>query len=208
MIIIEGKLCNNNFMFENYERYLGLINNKLLKFFEEQKPYIKCQKGCAKCCKNAEFPYSKMEFKYLLSGFLTLNKETQDIIENKIKETVDKKKKFQGDKFLYDCPFLINDVCSVYDYRGIICRAFGLIESVKDGNSKIPFCAYIGLNYSNVLDKDENLISEIKFKALEIEQKPLSYNISYKFLTNEDFEKKYNFKFEEKKALIDWFINE
>ena len=195
-------------MFENYEKYLIFLNNKLEEFFERQKPYIKCHKGCAKCCKNAEFPYSKMEFKYLLSGFLTLDKEVQDKIENKIKETVDRKKEFKGDKFLYDCPFLINDVCSVYEYRGVVCRAFGLIESVKNGNSKIPFCAFKGLNYSNVLDVEKKMITDEKFKASGIEEEPVSFNVGYNFLTDEAFENKYNFKFEEKKALIDWFINE
>ena len=200
-------MCNNNFMFENYEKYLAFINGKLESFFERQKPYIKCHKGCAKCCKNAEFPYSKTEFKYLLSGFLTLDKEIQDKIEIKIKETAEKKKKFKGDKFLYDCPFLINDVCSVYAYRGVVCRAFGLLESRENDNSKIPFCAYEGLKYSNVLDVEKKMITDEKFKALGIEQEPVSFNVSYKFLTDEAFENKYNFKFEEKKVLIDWFIN-
>ncbi len=195
-------------MFENYEKYLAFLNQRLEGFFKKQEPYIKCQKGCAKCCKNAEFPYSKMEFKYLLSGFLTLDKEVQDKIENQIKEVVDKKQGFKGDKFLYDCPFLVDDLCSVYEYRGIVCRAFGLIESVKDGKSKIPFCAYQGLNYSNVLDTEKKMITNEKFKASGIKQEPVSFNVGYKFLTEEAFENRFNFKFEEKKALIDWFINE
>ncbi len=201
-------MCNNNLMFKNYEKYLAFLNSKLASFFERQKPYIKCHKGCAKCCKNAEFPYSKTEFKYLLSGFLTLDKEVQDKIENNIKEIVDRKKEFKGDKFLYNCPFLIDDICSVYEYRGVVCRAFGLIESVKNGNSKIPFCAFEGLNYSNVIDVEKKMITDEKFKASGIEQEPVSFNVGYKFLTDEAFENKYNFKFEEKKALIDWFINE
>ena len=55
---------------ENYLKYLEFIDSKLHKFFERQKDYIFCKKGCAKCCKNAEFPYSLIELKYLLTGFL------------------------------------------------------------------------------------------------------------------------------------------
>ena len=34
-------------------------------------------------------------------------------------------KKDEAD-FIYECPFLINNRCCVYSYRGIICRTFGL----------------------------------------------------------------------------------
>ena len=56
-------------MFKNYELYLSQIDSKLKDFFERQKPYIHCKLGCAKCCKNAEFPYTRLEVTYLLNGF-------------------------------------------------------------------------------------------------------------------------------------------
>ncbi len=195
-------------MIDNYFKYLIFLNNKLQGFFQKQKPYIKCFKGCDKCCKNAEFPYSKMEFKYLLCGFLSLDKEIQDKIEYNISKTVEAKKKFKGTKFLYDCPFLIDGCCSVYKFRGIVCRTFGLITNVKDGKSKIPFCAYHGLNYSNVLDKEKSILSSEIFKTLNIDIEPLGFNISYDSLTNEYYEKKFNFKFGEKLPLIDWFLED
>ena len=52
--------------FENYEKYLKFVQEKLNKFFEAQSPYISCKKGCAFCCKNAQFPYSELEFNYLV----------------------------------------------------------------------------------------------------------------------------------------------
>lgn len=194
-------------MLENYIKYLVFITNKLKVFFERQKEYICCKKGCSLCCRNAEFPYSKMEVKFLLSGFLLLDKEIQAKIEANLQKTADEKKKFKGDVFLYDCPFLIDGSCSVYDYRGIVCRTFGLMETVKGKNSRVPFCAYKGLNYSQVLDEDKNQLSEEKFKELGFKEEPLSFNIGYKFLTSGDFEKKFNFEFGEKLPLIDWFMD-
>ncbi len=196
-------------MIENYEKFLAFLNNKLKDFFEEQKPYISCHKGCAKCCKNAEFPFSFLEFKYLLMGFLNLDKETQDIIENNISKIVEQKEKYEGEPpFLYDCPFLINDECSVYDYRGIVCRTFGLItEKEGDENTRrVPFCINDGLNYSIILDKKHNKISGKLYKKLGIKQKPLGYNVGYKFLTGDLIQKRFNIDFGEKKALIDWFL--
>ncbi len=195
-------------MIENYKIYLDFISKKISNFFEKQKPYIKCTKGCGRCCKNAEFPYSKMEMKYLLCGFLSLDPKTQEKIEHQLQITADNKKAFKGDKFLYDCPFLIDESCSVYEYRGIVCRTFGLIENVTNGKSKIPFCAYQGLNYSNVLDEKNHMLSTEKYENLGIDQEPLGFNINYNLLTDEAFEKKFNFKFEEKLPLIDWFMDQ
>lgn len=198
-------------MFTNYERYLRFINSKIDKFFERQKPYIFCQKGCAKCCKNAEFPFSLIELKYLLTGFLTLDKETQSIIEKNLEKVKQERAEnapppnTQGSTFRYDCPFLINDVCSVYEYRGVICRSFGLLSSGEDGRVKVPFCCYEGYNYSNVIDMETKMISGEKVKAGNFPEQPLAFNVRYNYLTDPDFEKEFQFEFGDKKPLIEWF---
>ena len=198
--------CNEqNLMLCNYAVYLEFLNEKLKKFFESQKPYIFCRKGCAKCCKNSQFPYSAIEFRYLLNGALTLDKRIQEKIEANIKALLEKKKNFRGKKFLYDCPFLIDDVCSVYPYRGVICRTFGLMTNTVNQKIKAPFCAFKGLNYSNVLNLRKKTISVRKFKKLNTKLEPLGFNISYKYLTCEDYERTFNIKFGESKPVIDWF---
>ena len=189
----------------NYKAYLNFLESKLQKFFASQEPYIFCKKGCSKCCRHAQFPYSAVEFRYLLNGALTLDNDTQKKIEANIKQVLEKKKKYRGKKFLYDCPFLIDDCCSVYNYRGVICRTFGLMTNTENQKIKAPFCAFKGLNYSNVLNLRKKTISVIKFKKLNTKAEPLGFNISYKYLTCEDYERTFNIKFGESKPLIDWF---
>ena len=195
-------------MFKNYELYLSQINSKLEDFFERQKPYIHCKKGCAKCCKNSEFPYTRLEITYLLNGFLTLDDETKQKIENNILKTVEEKKNFKGGgKFRYDCPFLIDDICSVYPYRGVLCRTFGLLSNdPKTGKIRAPFCSHEGLNYSCFSDPETKTFSAEKIRDNKIDVDPLIFNIDYLMLTDSDFEKCFNIKFGERKALIDWFI--
>jgi Fe-S-cluster containining protein len=111
-----------------------------------------------------------------------------------------------SDSFTYECPFLINHECSVYEFRGIICRSFGLMSINPEGLSKIPFCAFEGLNYSNVVEPDTKIISTEKYKKLgENIPEPLAFNVGYKFLTSKDIEKNFNIHFGDKKSLIDWF---
>ena len=87
-------------MLENYKRYLEFLDSKLSKFFESQKPYIFCKKGCAHCCKHSQFPYSLLEMKYFLSGLETLDSSITDKIEQNLQDVLAKKKKFRGKKFL------------------------------------------------------------------------------------------------------------
>ena len=192
-------------MLNNYLSYLEYVNDKLSSFFDRQKPYIHCKKGCTLCCKNAQFPYSQAEINYLMIGLWQLDLEKQQQIAANIENIQKQKREFRGDVFKYDCPFLLNDECSVYNFRGGICRAFGLMYTAKNGKIKVPFCCFQGYNYSNVVEDGESVVSQEKFEKLGVKEEPLAFNTSYDFLTGEMFEKSFNITFGEKRALIDWF---
>ena len=189
----------------DYAFYISYLNKKLSKFFESQSPYIFCKRGCSKCCENGEYPFSKLEYEFLMIGFSKLSLELQQKILKKISDIKKQKQKSNGE-FTYECPFLINHECSVYEFRGIICRSFGLMSINWEGNSRIPFCAFEGLNYSNVVDCDTKIISMEKYKQLgDNLPEPLAFNTGYKFLTSENIEKGFHLNFGDKKPLIDWF---
>lgn len=188
------------------------MTNKFQKFFENQKDYICCKKGCAKCCKQAQFPYSEIEFRLIFEGLKSLEPSVQsqvlEKVDNIIKEKQIHNEQKSNEKFRYNCPFLINDECSVYYYRGLICRTFGLMSFVPNSEEtpKIPFCAYQGLNYSKVLDEVKNNISETKFAENKLSNEPMAYNIDYATLINDEIAQGFGFEFGEVKPLIEWFI--
>lgn len=202
-----GRLLLANTMIENYVTYLKFLDEKFNRFFKKQTPFICCKKGCGRCCKNAQFPYTQIEVVHLLSGAQKLNDETIEQIMDNIAKIKLKKENYKGDKFLYDCPFLINNSCSVYEYRGIICRSFGLMTVGKTGNIQVPFCCFQGLNYANVMEDDGKNISVEKYQKLNVKEEPTAFNVSYEFLTDPDFARGFNFKFGDRKPLIDWLIN-
>ncbi len=195
-------------MLRRYEQYLEFLQKKLDKFFEAQKPFIACKEGCSLCCQNAQFPYSLLEVKYLVQGMFELPVEVRLKVEDKMIEIIEQRRNFKGERFLYDCPFLINGSCCVYKYRGIVCRAFGLLTKKEEGKTKTPFCCFKGLNYSNIYDEKEKKLSEVKMQELGITQEPLAYNVSYPFLTGESVQNAFKLNFGEKKPLIEWFLSE
>ena len=187
----------NNNEIELYEKFLELIMGQINSHFESQK-------GCALCCSNGEYPCSELEAKYLLMGFSKLSKE----IKNKILENIKKIK--ENKQPLYPCPFLIDNKCSVYEYRMIVCRTFGLLYYNNDNNSnnsnpiKIPFCYEKGLNYSEVYDNETKTLWREKCEELGYKNKPIAYNLDYKDLKIKFGKEIMDIDFGEEKALINW----
>ncbi len=134
-------------MLKRYELFLEKFDKRLNKYFEEQCEFIKCKEGCSACCEVGEYPFSRLEAEYLMSGFIKLSSDVKDKIRQKIKHLKSENPK------MYKCPFLIDNMCSVYKYRGIVCRVHGL--AWFDGEKiQLPYCVNKGLNYSKAFDRE------------------------------------------------------
>ena len=187
--------------FENlklYKQYLNTIQNLLDGYFENQKEYIFCKKGCSHCCEKGEYPYSRLEFDYLMLGFFKLEPKVQQGVIKRIQKL---KEEYNGG--MYKCPFLNEDgCCTVYDFRGLICRTFGLLKPNKDGEIIMPFCQSMGLNYSNVYNREKKVIDEDLVKNYK--NSPKAYQLSFKTLMSEDLFKDVKLDFGEIKSLVEW----
>ena len=201
-------------MIEKYEKYLDKINEPLQRFFAQQKPYIFCKEGCAICCETGEYPFSELEFQYAMIGYNALPEKEKNIIQEKVRKIkelkYDSEIKVDSEKFMHECPFLIEKKCSIYKYRGIICRSYGLtyysIDKEGKTNYNLPCCVDNGLNYSNVYDKKNGTICSKKWAETGIEEEPVSYNVGLNFLLDNEMTKELELEFGKSKALIDWFL--
>ena len=196
---------------ELYYRFIRVVGERITDHFEDQKEYLHCKKGCSMCCEQGQYPCSKLEYEFLSIGFGTLDEDTRLQIVQNILELKEQQKNCKDEKFFYRCPFLINNECSIYKFRPIICRTFGLAYFKYDyKNEKIletinfPFCIEHNKNYSDVYNKETNCLSTEKYKQLGYKNEPKTYNFSRNFLIKEVGEKMLNLDFGETKAIIDW----
>lgn len=193
----------------DYEKYLQIIDEYLQKFFKRQKDYICCKESCSLCCENGAYPFSRLEFDYLMYGFSQLSDELKIQIIDEIKQLKKEKEQSQEKKFFHKCPFLIDKKCSVYKYRALICRNYGLMYFYKNKKGEqryhMPCCVFEGLNYSNVYDEKEGTLTTEKWKATGLEVEPVSYNVSLAFLMDNDLTSHLNLVFGEQKHILDWF---
>ena len=181
----------------NYATFLDIIMPVIDRKFEHQKEYLACSKGCAKCCKTASMPFSQIEFDYLIEGFNTLDDNKKTVVSDNMKKLVSSVNEEA-------CPFLIDDVCSVYKYRGLICRTFGLLLINDEGEYTIPFCVNDGLNYSKIYDFETKKLSPEKLEKLGYKNEPMYHTLSRSQIFGLELAKDLNIKSGESKPLKEW----
>lgn len=189
-----------------YKQYLNTIQKTLDGFFEEQKEYICCKKGCAHCCERGTYPYTRVETDYLLLGLFKLEKEKQQGVINRIKKLKEEYKNCEDkENFMHRCPFLGDDnICTVYEFRGLICRTFGLLTTRDNKNISMPFCQELGLNYSKIYDSKTKTFDPELIKKHGYKNVPKTYDLRFKTLMSEDIFVDKKIEFGEIKALIEW----
>ena len=139
-------------LLDNYIKFLGNLDSRLKKYFEDYSEHVCCKKGCSACCECGDYPISELELKHLIQGYSNLDNTIKIKVQNNIKNIK------KGGM----CPFLIDKTCSVYSYRPIICRVHGLAYFCKDKTVKVPYCVNEGKNYSKAFDNNEILINPIE----------------------------------------------
>ena len=183
-----------------------MIQQVLDGYFEHQKEYICCREGCSHCCEKGAYPYSDLEFNFLRLGFFKVEmKEQQEIIKRikKLKEEYSKHDK--KEEFMHRCPFLSEDKsCTVYDYRGLICRTFGLVTETEKGKFILPFCHSLGLNYSKVYDPEKKNFNLDAIKAGGYKNLPHPRKTNLKTLMSKEIFEGEPLDFGEMKPLIEW----
>ena len=178
-------------MLKRYKLFLEEFDKKLEKYYIAHKNFICCKKGCTECCEIGEYPFSRLEAEYIMSGFVRLSPQVQDRIKQNIKDVL---KTYETSKN-YRCPFLVNNECSLYEYRGIVCRTFGLAY-VDKGIVRLPECVNSGLNYSEIYDKTK--------KEITLEN-PIMESLMTDKVLRSDTAEKYELECGEIRPLICWF---
>lgn len=126
----------------NYKK-LEYVYNEAEKVNDFLRPYFSCHPGCSFCCKY-DVLISAFEANYIsLKTQKRIKNEKLTIMNNSL------------------CPFLQNDICSIYKYRPLICRTYhvrGNPENCKiDYNLSLKHIEQYGTkngNYGNQIYKE------------------------------------------------------
>lgn len=183
-------------MLNRYEEFLKILDARILEYFNLHRRYICCKKSCSECCEIGEYPFSRLEAEYIMHGFISLPAEKQKQIKQNIQSLITLRKHNNNERFLYKCPFLIDKECSLYEYRGLVCRTHGLAY-VSENIVHLPECVNSGLNYSDVYDPVKGEIGI---------DNPIKEDLRIDTLLKSNLTEEYKLECGEIRPLINWFM--
>lgn len=130
---------------------------------------VACHEGCSHCCKNLTLNINIIEIPPIVDELNNLQDSHKQTIYQNI-QNLDKKYNPSLPQ-VFDCPFLINNTCSVYNGRPIICRSMFSSDESSCKN-------HTGLNeiifpISQITDKKynatigNNVINVLPYRAID-----------------------------------------
>lgn len=166
---------------------LAMMHTKLNKTYYEaidkrikkssRKLSIDCQKGCSSCCREINFDIPAMESEYVVDALNELENDKKIVIGQRLMslreqfseysrqtKVRDSEEQYQHmverQKVVkYDCPFLINDECSIYESRPVICRTYlssGLEACLKNGKADTEQVDVLSRHIKEMLEHANN----------------------------------------------------
>lgn len=138
---------------------------KDIKKYESLGNKLACRRGCSSCCKShREIPVYPIE---IVGIYWYVIEKVKEPLRDKLKKSLILHKKEAP------CPFLIDDICSIYPMRPLACRQFNVFnKSCTEGEDAFytrpqdvlkPSYNYLGkalyetMPFYNIYDEDEKI---------------------------------------------------
>jgi uncharacterized protein len=91
------------------------ISDSLTSRYLETVSSVACRRGCSNCCKNPTVPFTEPEL-------MGINWYVTEKLAHPLKDRV--KERLHHHASTHECPFLVDNECSIYEVRPLICRQF------------------------------------------------------------------------------------
>lgn len=106
---------------------------------KEAKSLSHCQAGCSRCC-YTDLSIFSLEADHIRSWFNNLSEAAKHSLKSSWEKPLTTTENFHGD-VVYSCTFLLDERCTIYEARPLICRTQGLAFSFKvEDKSMLDIC--------------------------------------------------------------------
>lgn len=147
--------------YEQLIRQIDVLTNALSAHYAK---HLVCRAGCSGCCQHhlSVFPVEAARIK---AAIIALPSELRARIEQQAR--IVNEREAQGRPVA--CPLLVNERCSIYEARPLICRTQGLplLLEAEDGEQEVDFCPLNFTAPDAIEDLDEQQLlplDELNFK--------------------------------------------
>lgn len=134
--------------------------------------HLNCRAGCAGCC-NHHLSVFAVEAEEARAGIEALPVPIRAFVEEQARKVI--KREAQGEPVA--CPLLVDDRCSIYETRPLICRTQGLplLIEAEDGEKEVDFCPLNFTSPGAIDDLDEDHLAPLDELNLRLALLNLEY---------------------------------
>lgn len=189
---LDNDICHINF--ELSKEYYKAVDKRIKKIIKNQN--LACRISCSKCCEDIHFLLPRIEIDNIVIALNNFNdSNVKDIIGQKIKflyenykhKAINANYNFDNSidgvnyvlsvfkresEIIYNCPFLIENKCSIYENRPVICRTYLSKSYDKCLDNNADSVIYTVLNKSlsdlNYHYKNKHLPSETAYLDMSV----------------------------------------
>lgn len=143
-----------------------------LSISERYRRHLVCRAGCTACCQHhlSVFP---VEAENIRQAVISLPSETRGTIASQAQATIASELSNEA----VACPLLVEDRCSIYESRPIICRTQGLplLYATLEGTTEVDFCP---LNFT-AIDAIDDLEDDFLVPLDEVNLRLVQVNLLF-----------------------------
>jgi Fe-S-cluster containining protein len=133
-ILIERKI--GRVIEERYREIVAAVDSEFARNRDLHSEKIHCRPGCTDCCYHI-FPITEIEAAQISEGLQRLEPQNRGAIESRAREYVEARL-LRGARL--PCPALDHGVCSIYEFRPLMCHKFGMPLYNPDKPDRIFAC--------------------------------------------------------------------
>lgn len=120
-----------------YRQLIEQVDGLTARLSARYARHLVCQAGCSGCCHHHLSVFA-VEAEVIREAVLVLPDDVRTIVESQAHEVVER----EANRKSVACPLLVDDRCSIYESRPVICRTQGLplLIEAEDGEQEVDFC--------------------------------------------------------------------
>ncbi len=139
-------------MTDTYHQLIEQVNRLAARLSSQYARHLVCRSGCSGCCHHHLSVFA-VEAAAVRAAVDALPESLHQQLAQQARDVL--KMEARGEPAV--CPMLVNDRCSIYELRPLICRTQGLplLLETEDGEAEVDFCPLNFTAENAVADLDE-----------------------------------------------------
>lgn len=140
---------------ERYREIVAAVDAEFARNRELHGDRIHCRPGCSDCCYHV-FPITEIEAGRIGVGLQRLAPQAREAIESRAREYMDARL-LRGERL--PCPALDQGICSIYEFRPLMCHKFGMPLYNPEKSGRIFACE---LNFKDGEEIEDSQLIQIQ----------------------------------------------